>query len=188
MGGAGQVGDPGVTAQLRLAPTLWERGGGVDLFQPQVFFTSPFILFRGQDLARKRFMVIFCFPRSAWCLCCIPTCVGCGWDGRRGGALPSRDLGLQRVPTRVCCMAQVGWLPDPPTFYFPAVSIATCLEDHVSRPFFPVPFTAAFRFRGGKVWGRRSSVHGSVCSTHSAAPGARFFSKTLGSHPKELGL
>lgn len=115
MGGTGQVGDPGVTAQLLLAPTLWEQGG--------TFFSCRFLSPLPLSFSEARIWL----KNVLWLF----------MDGSHGGALPSRDLGLRRVPTWVFCMAQVGWVPDPPTFYFPAESIAACLEDCVTRPFIP---------------------------------------------------
>lgn len=186
MGGTGQVGDPGVTALLLLAPTLWEQG---------IFFSCRFsgdsplpLSFSEARTWLENILWLFsAFPSPAWCLCCrttccIPACVGCGWDGTRSGALPSRDLGLRHARTWVCCMAQMGWVPDTPTFYFPAESIATCLEDPCFPTLRPAPFTAAFQFRGGKV------ADGTIPCMALFAPciqqclGPDFFSKTFGSH------
>lgn len=165
VGGTGQVGDPGVTAQLLLAPTLWERGG--TFFSCRFLSPLPLSFSEARIWLKNFFMVIY-GREPRW-----------GSSQQRSGAAARPYLGF---------LHGTGGLGarSPPHFI-------SLLKASLPRgPRYPTLhplFTAAFRFRGAKVWGWHSSGHGSVCSTHSAAAlGARFFSKMLGSHPEELGL
>lgn len=57
MGGTGQVGDPRVTAQLLLAPTLWERGG--TFFSCRFLSPLPLSFSEARIWLKNFFMVIY---------------------------------------------------------------------------------------------------------------------------------